>query len=83
MLGTTWTSKKEKASMFASGLNTVGNGGAVLQTLAPTSSIIAGPSKHSIYLGTYEFTLYTHKLGDIVRIRDFAPCNLLFDQSHE
>lgn len=51
MLGTTWISRKEKASMFASGLNTVGKGGVILQTLAPTSSIIAGPSKHSIYLG--------------------------------
>ena len=83
MVGTAWTSREGMASTFAGGLNAVGKGGVILQTLAPASSIIAGPSKHSIYLGEYEFTLDTRKLDEIVRIRDFSPCNLLLDQSHE
>jgi len=72
-IGTAWTDKEEKASMFASGLNAVGKGGAILRTLAPVASIIAGPSKHSIYLGESEFTLDTRSLGEITRIRDFGP----------
>ena len=72
-IGTAWTDKEEKASMFASGLNAVGKGGAILRTLAPAASIIAGPSKHSIYLGESEFTLDTRKLGEITRVRDFGP----------
>lgn len=72
-IGTAWTDKEEKASMFASGLNAVGKGGAILRTPAPAASIIAGPSKHSIYLGESEFTLDTRKLGEITRVRDFGP----------
>ena len=73
-IGTAWTDKEETASMFASGLNAGGKGGAILRTLAPVASIIAGPSAHSIYLGEFEFTLDTRKLGEITRIRDFASC---------
>lgn len=72
-IGTAWTDKEEKASMFASGLNAVGKGGAILRTVAPAESIIAGPSKHSIYLGESEFTLDIRKLGEIARVRDFGP----------
>ena len=39
MLGTTWISRKEKASMFASDLNTVGKGGVIPQTLAVVTCI--------------------------------------------
>jgi len=81
VVGTAWARKEETASTFASGLNAVGKGGVILRTLAPVSSIIAGPSKHSIYLGEYEFTLDTRKLGNIVRIRDFKPCHLLWPQA--
>lgn len=77
LIGTAWTSHEEKANMFASGLNAVGKGGVTLRTLAPTSSIIAGPSGHSIRLGEYEFTLDTRKIREIMRIRDFSPCHLL------
>lgn len=77
MVGTAWSDREETASMFASSLNAVSKGGVILRTLAPASSIIAGPSKHSIYLGEREFTLDTRKLGEIVRIRHFGPCKHL------
>jgi len=77
LLGTAWSDKEQAASLFASGLNAVGKGGVILRTLAPASIIIAGPSKHSIYLGEREFTVDTRKLTEIERIRHFGPCELL------
>lgn len=56
-IGTGWTSKLEKAKMFAGGLNKEGKGGVVLSTMAPASSIIAAPSAHSIYLQEFEYTV--------------------------
>lgn len=72
MIGTAWSDSKKTASMFASGLNAVGKGGVILRTFAPAASIIAAPSKHSIYLGENEFTVDNRKLGEIVRIRKFS-----------
>jgi hypothetical protein len=43
--------------MFVGGLNKVGSGGVVLQTIAPASSIIAAPSAQSIYPKEFEFTV--------------------------
>ncbi|MFZ4703608.1 MAG: hypothetical protein ACOYMG_26495 [Candidatus Methylumidiphilus sp.] len=58
-IGSAWTDKIETANTFATGLNAVGKGGVVLKVHAPAEAIIAGPSKHSLYLGESEFTLDT------------------------
>lgn len=60
-IGTAWTDQQSTAEMFASGLNAVGNGGLVLCATVPAMAIIAGPSKHSLYLGESEFTVDTRK----------------------
>lgn len=56
-LGIAWTREIEKARMFASGLNALGRGGALLCCLVPSTAIIAGPSKHSEYIQEGEFTV--------------------------
>ena len=62
-MGFAWTDKIETARMFASGLNAVGKGGALLRVEAPVSMIMTGPSKHSIYMGEREFTVDPRQLG--------------------
>jgi len=72
-IGSAWSDRQETASMFASGLNAVGKGGVVLQVHVPAQAIIAGPSKHSLYLGESEFTIDTRRLGAAVSIECFPP----------
>lgn len=73
-IGTAWSDKAETADMFAQGLNAVGKGGVILQTVAPAAAIIAGPSKHSAqWLGENEFTLDTSKLTGVEVIARFKP----------
>jgi hypothetical protein len=72
-IGTAWTGKQATAEMFAGGLNAVGKGGVVLRVTAPSTAIIAGPSKHSLYLGESEFTIDIGKLGAIDTIAHFDP----------
>jgi hypothetical protein len=74
-VGFGWSDEEKTARMFASGLNSVQGGGVVLQTLAPAEAIIAGPSDHSIWLQESEFTLDTRRLGEIVQIQTFPPCD--------
>jgi hypothetical protein len=71
-IGTAWTDKQETAEMFASGLNAVSKGGVVLRANVPASTIIAGPSKHSLYLGESEFTIDIRKTRFEAAIR-FPP----------
>ena len=72
-IGTAWTDKQETAEMFAGGLNAVGKGGVLLRIPAPAASIIAGPSKHSFYLGESEFTIDARKLGALDQVRAYPP----------
>ena len=72
-IGTAWSDKRETAEMFARGLNAVGRGGVVLRATVIASAIIAGPSKHSLYLGESEFTIDIGKLGAIDTIAHFDP----------
>jgi hypothetical protein len=74
-VGFGWSDDEETARMFARGLNAVQSGGVILQTLAPVEAIIAGPSRHSLWLQENEFTLDTRLLGKIVRGQTFPPCN--------
>jgi hypothetical protein len=70
--GTAWSSRKEIAAMFASGLNAMHEGGGVLLlTNASASAIIAGPSPHSIYLGEYEHTVDRRQLDTIGIVERF------------
>ncbi len=73
-IGSAWSDKRETASVFASGLNAVGKGGVVLRVHAPVEAIIAGPSRHSLYLGESEFTVDTRRLGPVLPIECFPPC---------
>ena len=72
-IGTAWSDKQGTAEMFAGGLNAVGKGGVVLRVTAPSAVIIAGPSKHSLYLGESEFTIDTGRLAGIEAIACFDP----------
>lgn len=70
-IGAGWTSKLEKAQMFAGGLNRMGKGGVVLSTAAPASSIIAAPSAHSIYLQEFEYTVDRRGLMHVSEVEFF------------
>jgi hypothetical protein len=71
-VGSAWSDRLEIAEMFAAGLNAVGKGGVVLRAAVPASAIIAGPSRHSRWLGENEFTVDTRKLGRIERLSQCA-----------
>lgn len=72
-IGTAWTDKQETAEMFAKGLNAVSKGGVVLRSDVPVSATIAGPSKHSLYLGESEFTIDIRKIDAIEQDRAYPP----------
>lgn len=72
-IGTAWSTQEDKARMFASGLNAVGRGGVILETIAPAEAIIAGPSDHSIYLGEHEYTVDWRRLISYSRKCYFPP----------
>lgn len=72
-IGTAWTDKQETAEVFASGLNAVAQGGVILRVAAPAVAIVAGPSKHSIYLGESEFTIDVRRIGNIETVVRFPP----------
>jgi hypothetical protein len=70
--GFAWTENIDIARMFARGLNAgYGQGGVLLSTDAPTEAIIAGPSKHSIYLGEHEHVVDWRKLREIKSLERF------------
>lgn len=59
--------------MFASGLNAVAKGGALLRCLVPASAIIAGPSKHSLYIDEGEYTVDPRGGLPVEQLQRFAP----------
>ena len=70
--GTAWTDRNEVASMFARGLNAIPEGGGVLiSTIAPASAIIAGPGRHSVYLGEHEYVVDRRQLTEVVVLERF------------
>jgi hypothetical protein len=70
--GFAWTEEIDTARMFARGLNAgYGQGGVLLSADAPTEAIIAGPSKHSIYLGEHEYVVDWRQLRDITPLERF------------
>jgi hypothetical protein len=56
-IGLNWTTDENVARMFAGGLNAVDGGGVLLKATFPARKIIAAPSKHSVYLQEYQFTV--------------------------
>ena len=72
-IGTAWTDTQKTAEMFAGGLNAVDKGGVVLRVAVPAAKIIAGPSKHSLYLGENEFTVDVRRFGQIETITRSPP----------
>ncbi|WP_395066515.1 hypothetical protein [Paraburkholderia silvatlantica] len=75
-IGTAWSDQRETARMFASGLNNTGQGGVILNVVAPSEAIIAGPSEHSAnWLREREFTVDWRKLDKrkIEQIQFFTP----------
>jgi hypothetical protein len=72
-IGTAWSDKQETAEMFARGLNAIGKGGMVLRAHVPSSAIIAGPSKHSLYLCESEFTIDVRNMAGVETVIRFPP----------
>ncbi|MFQ5774762.1 MAG: hypothetical protein ACE5GS_09615, partial [Kiloniellaceae bacterium] len=65
-VGFCWTRSVETARMFGRRLNATGMGGVLLVCQCSAASIIAGPSKHSEYLGEEEFTVDPFRIERIV-----------------
>lgn len=75
-LGLCWTPRRDVAEMFASGLNAVGPGGGVLlKAHASAPSVIAGPGRHSLYLGEEEHTVDPALLTSIIVLNRFPPAD--------
>lgn len=56
-VGLAWTSNRETARMFGSGLNAVRSGGILLRAWFEPEAIVAGPNPHSTYLGEDQYTV--------------------------
>ncbi|HFV9291462.1 TPA: hypothetical protein ACIAIE_001264 [Serratia fonticola] len=72
-VGFSWTTEKDEATNFASGLNSYKYGGILLEAYAPPQAILAGVHPHSIYLGEYEITVDASMLKGIKEIKRFNP----------
>ena len=75
-VGFCWTTKMNKAQMFVSGLNSIDSGEVVPRCACRKEWKISAPSKHSIYLGEYEYTLDPISLLNIEVVEEFpaSPC---------
>lgn len=71
-VGLAWTDDAATARTFASGLNAVGAGGALLRASVPASAIISGPSKHSLYLQESEYTVDPRRLDTFTVVETFS-----------
>jgi hypothetical protein len=70
--GTAWSGRRDIAAMFASGLNAPKEGGGVLlSTVATASAIIAGPGRHSKFLGEEEYVVDRRQLGEVIVLERF------------
>lgn len=72
IIGLNWTTEEKVARMFASGLNAINGGGALLRATFPAHKIIGGPNKHSIYLQEYQFTVDPPQLK-LVELLEYFP----------
>lgn len=71
-IGFGWTPKKDVAEMFASGLAaSEGSGGVLLEADIPASAIIAGPSRHSIWLDEYEHIVDSYFPFEVKALQSF------------
>lgn len=71
-IGFGWTANRPVAVMFASGLAaSEGMGGILIGTDARADAIIAGPGRHSQYLGEDEYIVDPRRLGSIMPLEQF------------
>jgi hypothetical protein len=72
--GPSWTTDCAKAETFAGGLNCCPRtGGVLLRTIAPASSILAGPNAHSQHLGEFEFIVDRRSLKHVEVLATYPP----------
>jgi hypothetical protein len=57
--------------MFAAGLNAIDGGGVLLKATFQAPKIIATPSKHSIYLQEYQFTVEPPAMHEVESLEYF------------
>lgn len=72
-IGFSWTTKKDKAIQFASGLNSYKYGGILLEAYAPAQAILAGLHPHSVYLGEHEVTTDVSMMRQLKEVERFKP----------
>ena len=70
-IGLCWSSAEETAAMFGRGLNSTPTGGVLLKCNCKPEWIIAGPSKHSRYLGEEEYTIDTGLIKNVVVLKQY------------
>ena len=72
-LGFCWTPSIDIAHMFASGLNSVPNGGLLLECEFKSEWIISSPCAHSEYLGENEYTVNPLEISNVKVLEEFKP----------
>ena len=72
-IGFCWTTNKETAAMFASGLNSIKSGGLLLKCDCKPEWIIIGQSNHSKYLGESEYTVNPYLVTGIQVLFEYDP----------
>jgi len=72
-IGFCWTTSRDMASMFGSGLNAVGGGGVLLSCKCKADWIISPPNEHSNYLEEYEYTVDPSQISGINVLEVYDP----------
>ncbi|WPD22118.1 MAG: hypothetical protein SD837_18165 [Candidatus Electrothrix scaldis] len=72
-VGFCWTTNKDTAEMFASGLNAINSGGLLLKCKCKPEWIIIGPSPHSNYLGESEYTVNPGLIAGVQILLEYDP----------
>ena len=73
-IGFSWSRCESVATMFARGLNAVGRGGVLLRATLDAPAVIAGPNRHSQYLGEDQYTVDPALCRGIAVVAEF-PSN--------
>jgi hypothetical protein len=71
LIGFCWTRDINKAEEFASGLNSEGAGGVLIECWAPKDAILSGPNSHSNYLGESEYTCNPFKIESVKVLKNY------------
>ena len=71
VIGLSWSTNVNIATMFAQGLNGVGNGGILLRAQFEPLAVITEPNAHSLYLGEHQYTVDPAFYQDITVLAEF------------